>query len=88
MIIEFESGVNVGVGSYSGADFSKFRILQTTNGFQENHGLPPATWNEPFDFTITQYGGVGGYMQADFTGNLLGSSIHSFNISISVQIVD
>lgn len=86
--IEFKDGVNVGVGSYSDADFSKFRILQTTSGVFQNHGLPATTLNEPFDFTITQYGGVGDYMQADFTGNLQGNSIHSFNISISVQIVD
>ena len=86
--IEFENGVNVGVGSYGTADFSKFRILQTTSGVFQNHGLPATTLNEPFDFTITQYNGVGGYMQAEFTGNLQGNSIHSFNISISVQIVD
>lgn len=86
--IEFENGVDVGVGSYGAADFSKFRILQTTSGVFQNHGLPPATLIEPFDFTITQYGGVGSYMQAEFTGNLQGNSIHSFNISISVQIVD
>ena len=85
VIIEFESGVDVGVGGYSEADFSKFRILQTTSGYQEYHGKTP---NEPFDFTITQYGGVGGYMQAEFTGNLLGTSIRPFNISISARIVD
>ena len=56
--------------------------------------LPPASLNEPFDFTITQFGGVGGYMQADFTGNLLeplcsqASQINTFDVSLSVQIID
>ena len=93
VIIEFESGVDVGVGGYSEADFSKFRILQSTSG-GHSYVLPPTTLNEPFDFTITQYGGVGGYMQADFTGNLLeplcsqASQINTFEISLSVQIID
>ena len=85
VMIEFENAVNVSEGGYSDTDFSKFRILQTTSGYQEYHGKTP---NEPFDFTITQYGGVGGYMQAEFTGNLLGPSIRPFNISISARIVD
>ncbi|MDC1508695.1 hypothetical protein N8364_03385 [Saprospiraceae bacterium] len=91
--IEFESGVDVGVGGYMQADFSKFRILQSTSG-GHSYVLPPATLNEPFDFTITQYGGVGGYMQADFTGNLVQyidlqpSQISAFEVSLSVRIVD
>ena len=93
VIIEFESGVDVGVGSYSDVDFSEFEILQSTSG-GHSYVLQPATLNEPFDFTITQYGDVGGYMQADFTGNLVehidlqSNQISTFGGSLSVQIVD